>query len=277
MRSRRGSWLGSSLLAASFVLVPAATTVRAQPGFGPDPFWPYNAQYTPYVTAIGPAEPGAGQGGTLYARDTVRNANQFQSYLDSLQGEGRINSDRANIGMPYYRSAVDPSYDPRGRGSRQYQPNARANERFEDAQKKVADTYFRYYAERDPSRRAELLKEYREARHESAAYSSRGRSSARAADSSTRADNGSRRTARSSSTATGRYGPAPDVPSVGTRRSSSSPAPSRRSTPTDVLNRSRAMDRDDGSPSGSTSRGSSPRSPARPSPSTPAPESDDNP
>ena len=50
MRGHRGSWLGPWLLAAGLVVMPAvSTTVRAQPGYGPDPFWPYNAQYAPYA------------------------------------------------------------------------------------------------------------------------------------------------------------------------------------------------------------------------------------
>ncbi len=42
------------------------TTVWAQ-GFGPDPFRPYNSQYEPYVRAIGPASPAAGQSGLMNA------------------------------------------------------------------------------------------------------------------------------------------------------------------------------------------------------------------
>jgi hypothetical protein len=258
MKSHRGSWLRSSLLAASLSLVPAATTVRAQPGFGADPFWPYNNQYTPYVTAVGPADPVAGgRGAAMLPESGLRGANQFQEYLEGLYGrEGRNNSDRATVGMPYYRSAVDPSFDPKGRGSRQYQPNARVNERFEDTQRRVADTYFAYYSERDPARRAELLKEYREARRESSvALTNRGQSSSREFGSSNRLDAGSRRTTRPSApragatdrmrSQTGRFGPAPNVPLVGSGRSSS-PTPRRGSSPTDVLNRSRAMDRDEG-------------------------------
>ena len=91
----------------------AATTVQAQPGFGPDPFWPYNNQYTPYVTPMGPAGPGGGQGMPPNMRGGNRGANQFQDYLDSLDSPGRNASDRSSIGTPYYRSAVDPSFEDR--------------------------------------------------------------------------------------------------------------------------------------------------------------------
>src|SRR5262245_55240880 len=98
MRSQRGGEPGSSILAAAVVLLSAATSVRAQPGFGPDPFWPYNHQYTPYTTSMGPATPGAGgRGAAPDARDGLRNANQFQNYIDNLSGPGRNLSDRSNV------------------------------------------------------------------------------------------------------------------------------------------------------------------------------------
>jgi hypothetical protein len=268
MGSHRGSWLGSSLLAAAIVIAPAgATTVRAQPGFGPDPFWPYNNQYTPYVTPMGPAGPGGGQGGEVNMRNGLRGANQFQNYLENLEGAGpgRNASDRSSIGMPYYRSAVDPSFEDKDR-PRQYRPNARTSDSFDDSQQRVADTYFRYYAERDPARRASLLKAYREARRDAAmAIAGRGRSPSRPLDDGAggRSEFAPRRGARTgaASARTGgagdrtraqadRFGPAPEVPAMGLRRSSGNPSPSpRRALPTDVLNRSRAMDPGDRMPS----------------------------
>lgn len=284
MRSHRGSWLGSWLLASACLLMPGvSSTVRAQPGFGPDPFWPYNSQYAPYVSPIGPASPAGGQGGAFLPREGIRGANQFEDYLDGLQGGGRNFSDRANIGMPYYRSAVDPDYNPRGRGSRQYQPNTRANTSFEQAQRTVADKYFAYYSERDPARRAELMKEYRAARREtSRILSGRGRTPSRTAGSSSRLESGSRRSTRSgsappipgtgdrSASDDGRIGPPPPVPSLGSSRSSGSST--RGNSPGDVLRRSEAMDANSrglpGSrPSGTRSRRTTPSAPA----SSPAP------
>src|SRR5262249_25609387 len=67
--ARRGIRLSSWLGAASLVAGPAASTsVRAQPGFGPDPFWPYNSFYTPYTRPIGPASPAGGQGAPYLPR-----------------------------------------------------------------------------------------------------------------------------------------------------------------------------------------------------------------
>jgi hypothetical protein len=277
MRSHRGGWLGSTILAAAIVLLPAAaTTVRAQPGFGPDPFWPYNNQYTPYVTPMGPAGPAGGQGGALFQRNGVRGANRFQNYLDDLETPGRNFSDRSNIGMPYYRSSVDPALETKDKVLRQYTPNMNTGESFDESQRRVAETYFRYYAERDPARRAQLLKEYRTARRDAAlALSGRGRSPARDRDLDSPAPSGaaSRRGARTGSAApraggtdrtraqADRIPPAPEVPRLGTRRFSgtgtgASTTP-RRATPTDILNRSRAMDRADGIDRGPRSSGPS--------------------
>ena len=268
MRSHRGNGLGPCVLAAAFVLMPAACTiVRAQPGFGADPFWPYNEQYAPYITPMGPAEPAAGGRGVIMPQAGVRGANQFQQYLEGLQGAGRNTTDRAGIGMPYYRSAVDPLYDPRG--TRQYRPNARSNETFERAQQRVADRYFAYYSERDPAKRTRLLREYRAARRDAdQATSGRERSPSRVPGASSEPEAGVRPAARSDSAAArtdasdratarpGRFGAAPAVPGVGSSRYSGSTL--RRTTPTDVLNRSRAMDRGSGLRPGSVPSGPRP-------------------
>ena len=288
MRSHRGSWLGSWLLASGFVLMPVVSaTVRAQPGFGADPFWPYNSQYAPYVSAMGPASPVGGQGGTFLPRDGNRGANQFQNYLEGLQGDGRNTSDRANIGMPYYRSAVDPDYDPRGRGTRQYQPNTRANTNFEQAQRNVTEKYLHYYSERDPARRAELMKEYRAARRDATRIASgRGRTPSRTLESSSRLESGSRRSTRPGSapplpgagnrseSEDSRIGPPPPVPSARSTRSPSSS--SRGTSPSDVLRRSEAMDAADRSlPASRSSTARSRR--ITPSSPSPAPEGPDSP
>ena len=293
MRSHRGIWLGSWLLASGFVLMPSlSATVRAQPGFGPDPFWPYNSQYAPYASPMGPASPVGGQGGPFLPRDGVRGANHFQDYVEGLQGGGRNTSDRANIGMPYYRSAVDPDYDPRGRGSRQYRPNTKANTSFEQAQQTVTEKYFAYYSERDPARRAELMKEYRAARRaETRILSGRGRTPSRNLESSARAEAGSRRSTsagsappvpgtgnRSGSEDGGRFGPPPPVPSSRSTRPSGSS--SRGTSPSDILNRSEAMDAASGARPSSRSSTSRSRRTAPPAPASspaPAPADTDSP
>ncbi len=167
MTSQRGSRLGGcGIGAAAFVLaIVIAPTSRAQTGFGPDPFQPYNRQYAPYVTPMGPADP-MGGGSDPWMR-SGRGANQFQQYLEAIAGPGpgRNVTDRAGIGTPYYRSAVNPSWG--GGEFRAYQPNARTTPTFEETQRQVADTYFAYLSERDPRKRTTLLSEYRQVRRES--------------------------------------------------------------------------------------------------------------
>ncbi|MHB1559335.1 MAG: hypothetical protein ACYC61_17940 [Isosphaeraceae bacterium] len=260
-RGRRGR-IGSRFLATSFAIGLLATvsgSAMAQPGFGPDPFWPYNSQYTPYARPVGPAGPMAGgrMGGPPVA---IQGANQFQDYLDNMQGSaGRNFSDRATIGTPYYRSAVSPDFDPRGRGfGRQYQPNSGdANANYDVAQRRAAEKYFAYYSERDPARRRELMKEYRDARRDASQAlnsrvripgtlePSRGGTGARGTDrmgarGGAGLGAGGRSTAggRSAAVRSSRIGPAPAIDS-----SPSGPARRRNSNPSAVLERSQAMDR----------------------------------
>src|SRR5262249_8144374 len=153
---------------------------------------------------------------------------------------------------PYYRSAVDPAYEARDRGARQYQPNARSNESFEESQRRVADVYFRYYSERDPARRARLLGELREARRDAAtAITGRGRSAPRPLGSSPGPESNPRGGAGREGAATlrgafarargaaDRFGPAPDVPPIATRRSAAprSRGPLRSDTSADPRSR----------------------------------------
>lgn len=249
-RGRQGR-IGSRFLTASFAIGLLATvsgSAMAQPGFGPDPFWPYNSQYTPYARPVGPAEPmaGGGMGGPPAA---FQGANQFQDYLESVQGgAGRNFSDRSTVGTPYYRSSVSPDFDPRGRGfGRQYQPNSGdANASYDMAQRRAAEKYFAYYSERDPARRRELMKEYRDARRDAArALNSRVRTPG--ALDATQAGTGPRGSARmgagagrSATARRSRIGPPPAIDSGG-----SGPARGRsnRNTPSAVLERSQAMDR----------------------------------
>jgi hypothetical protein len=136
---------------------------RAQ-GFGPDPFQPYNAQYEPFVYPVGPAIPAAGQSAGANVRSGVRTANDWENYMNSLAGAGRAGSERFGIGMPYFHSAVDPRFDKDGK--RQYRPNRKADRAFERSQELIAEKYLAYFSERDPARRAALLRDYSLARRQ---------------------------------------------------------------------------------------------------------------
>jgi hypothetical protein len=156
MTSTRGNWLRSLLwgVAISSVLV-AAHGARAQ-GFSPDPFRPFNAQYDAYVYPIGPAGPGGDSRNPGY-RDGVRSANQFENYLQELQGADRSRVERYGIGMPYYRSAVDPRFL---KNDRDYVPNSKSSRSFEKTQQRITEKYLAFFEEHDPKKRAKLFRDY---------------------------------------------------------------------------------------------------------------------
>ncbi len=274
-RSRSTGGLGSSIVAAAVVFVAASAGAHAQNGFSADPFWPYNSQYTAYANPITPdGGPGGGiSGGTLNSREGIRGANRFDEYLEGVrgggvQGPGRNVSDRSSIGLPYYRSAVDPDYQVRGRSPRQYTPNARTTETFEQSQRKISDFYFEYSAERDPEIRARLWRQYRTARRQtSLGLSSRGSTARRIADSEASLDASegtgrSERVRRLRSEPDNDFGP-PPIPTISGRSDAAPPVSRRNSSPRDVLNRSRAHDRPGARPSSPTERGLAPAPPSR--------------
>ena len=86
----------------------------------------------------------------------MRGANQFENYLNSLQGTGS----HAGAGTPYYRAnrAYDREFN------REYRPNREADSRFDTNQEMVTELYFKYLREKDPQKRAEIFKDYNRAR-----------------------------------------------------------------------------------------------------------------
>lgn len=141
---------GLSAALAVAVLLPCA---RGQ-GFGPDPFRPYNSQYDPFVYPVLPGPYDAG-GNTALNTQGIRGANQFQRYLNELG----VTGGRGGPGMPYYRA--NRIYDKEFK--REYQPNRLADQSFEATQQNISEMYFRYLREKDPKKRAQLLREYQRA------------------------------------------------------------------------------------------------------------------
>jgi hypothetical protein len=189
MTSIRGKWLRSSLTALVILVAPAGTSiVWGQGGYGPDPFKPYNWQYDQYTYPM--ATTNIAPGGIPQMGN--RGANAFQGYLDELSGSGRQGPERYGIGVPYFRSAVDPSFDPKG--DREYRPNFKSNRTYEQTQEVITRKYLAYFSERDPKRRAELLKDYNRTRSNvSRAMSGRREDPTRALQAATAADFGERR------------------------------------------------------------------------------------
>ncbi len=273
-RTRGTGGLGSSILAA-VVMAATSAAAHAQNGFSADPFWPYNNQYTPYANPITPGggPEGGGPVGTLNSREGIRSANRFEDYLEgarggTMQGPGRNLSDRSGIGLPYYRSSVDPDYQVRGRSPRQYTPNARTTETFEQSQRQVSDFYFEYSSERDPEIRARLWRQYQTARRQtSLGLSGRGSAARRTAETEASLDASegtgrSNRVRRFRPQPTNDLGP-PPIPATSGHSDSSPGFLRRNSSPRDVLNRSRALDRPGANPSSPTARGLGPTPPSR--------------
>jgi len=187
MTTTRGKWLRSALAGLSIAAAQAGASSAWAQGFGPDPFQPYNSQYEPYTRPVGPASPAAGQSAGMNGRSGGRGDNQFQAYLNELSGAGRARDEKYGIGMPYYRAAVDPRFDVDGR--REYRPNRKADRTFEQTQELITQKYLAYFAERDPKKRAELLRDFNQTRGRVArALSTRGEDASRILDKATQID-----------------------------------------------------------------------------------------
>jgi hypothetical protein len=268
MTSTRGKWLRSSLAALVILVAPASTsTVWAQGGYGADPFKPYNSQYDPYTYPMATPDVGPGSGGM--PRMGNQGANQYQNYLDELSGADRQGNERYGIGVPYYRSSIDPSFDPKG--DREYRPNSKMDRTYEHTQEVITRKYLAYFAEKDPKKRTELLKDYNRTRSNvsRAMSTARREDPARALEEATADDFGERRSrspARRddalSGTADGKPRPAPaarrptrPLPTADGARGGAGLIPPppplypggdgratiRRRRPSDVLDRSRRL------------------------------------
>jgi len=299
MTSTRGNWLRTLLAGLSIVVAAhaGAPSARAQ-GFGPDPFQPYNSQYDPYVYPMGPASPSAGQSMSANARTGVRGANQWEDYQNEVAGAGRAGAERYGIGLPYYRATVDSRYDKDGK--REYRPNRKADVPYEETKELITQKYLAYFNERDPRKRAALVRDYTQTRRLlSRALSTRRENPSRILDEAIQldADRRTRPTALGRnddlkgngvstprSTEAERSGSAPaGAGSTGstTRRSGSIPPPpplppsatlrsgQSRRTPAEILNRAQRSALSDDLTPGTGAR-SAARRPARPG-STPPP------
>jgi len=152
-RSRGVRRFGIRLATGSAWLLLAVTPLSAPAqGFGPDPFRPFNSQYDSYVYPIspGPFDPVGNPG---LNRAGVRGANRFDDYLNGI-GSGNNRYDQL------YRSQISSH-------RQSFRPTTEADAKFEDQQSALTSLYFKYLRERDPAKRAALLKQYTKARNES--------------------------------------------------------------------------------------------------------------
>ena len=146
---------GATVVALVPLYLLGFTTASRAQGMGADPFRPYNAQYDAFVFPIAPGPMDAGFNNGM-PRQGIRGANQFENYLNSLQGTGS----HAGAGTPYYKAnrAYDREFN------RDYRPNREADKGFDTNQELVTELYFRYLREKDPQKRAEIFRDYNRAR-----------------------------------------------------------------------------------------------------------------
>jgi hypothetical protein len=122
----------------------------------------YNRQYEPYYFAAEPNGDGVfSNQNRLSDRSAFRNPNRYQSYLDETQGLDSFSSSRlgrpSSIGLPYYQAAraSDPT------GARTYRPNEKADKTFYADQQERDRKYFEALGQSDPVKRAQMLREFR--------------------------------------------------------------------------------------------------------------------
>ncbi len=144
----------------------------------------YQSQYLPYIYATEP------QSGSFFpnqgrlAERPALSANQFRRELADIEDSddlGDLGSRRefgssrtSGPGVPYYRA--HHQYDQRYQ--REYRPNAKADASFYEEQDRQNDQYFRAQQEKDPKKRAKLLRQFSLERLQSSRQLSGGRTQA---------------------------------------------------------------------------------------------------
>ncbi|MHC5538531.1 hypothetical protein ACYOEI_09910 [Singulisphaera rosea] len=126
----------------------------------PDPYKPYNAAYESFVYPVYPTDGYYPNQSVLSGQTSMSRANQFQDFLDDLDGAGRSSQGgrrRGGLGTPYYEASRD-AYDPKaGRGG---SSSAARDDQFYSDRQARHDSYINYLRERDPKKRAELYREF---------------------------------------------------------------------------------------------------------------------
>ena len=133
----------------------------------PDPYnivGEYNLQYEPFMYATPPNDLSAlPNQGSLAPPAGNRSANRFQTYMDNVEMGDTVETSRSGDsrhtgpGVPYWRARGRFDDDPY-RNS--YRPNENADQSYYDNQKKLNKIYTKAMDEKDPKKRAEVLREY---------------------------------------------------------------------------------------------------------------------
>jgi hypothetical protein len=243
--SRHAVALGLAALIAPVLAAPA----RAQ--HTPDPYNIVGEGNLGYENAMFPTYPnGAGftpNQGVLQGRSGVSRANQFQDFIQELDGVGSDSDPFSARGRgrsdPYYRAhrQFDEAFN------RVYAPNAAADKVYNEDKEARTKKYLEYLRESDPKRRAELYREYNKSSLKAARDFGAG---------STRAalrGGGSERSATTPPLGTPPRRPA-TAPSSGRSRTTPAASVLPSETPEQILERSESMDRASRSPTPAPSR-----------------------
>jgi hypothetical protein len=211
-----------------------ALSARAQ--HTPDPYnivGEYNLGYENSIYATYPNGIGfTPNQGILQSRSATSRANQFQSYVEELDGVG---SDMNSFGpasrggiQPYYRAhrQFDEAFN------RVYAPNGAADRTFYADQDARTKKYLEYLKESDPKKRAQLYREYNQQSLRSARDFGSG--STRAAYRS-----GAGASERSATTGSSSLRRPSSLPSSSSRPRATTPS----ETPEQILDRAELMDR----------------------------------
>lgn len=176
MAPNRPRFSSHGAVAGLALLATLVGTPRAWSQHTPDPYnyvGEYNRGYEPYMFPTLPNEQGFVPGqAAMMGRAGIRQSNQFQSYLQGLdgsEGDGLPRAPGARVGLSnsYYQAyrQYDRDY------GRTYAPNQEADRSYyEDLRTRHAkilkyqeasrEKYADYVRERDPTRRARLYREY---------------------------------------------------------------------------------------------------------------------
>ena len=151
MTSTRCGWARFLLAGLSIALAPVGfPSARAQ-GFGPDPFQPFNSQFQQFTYPISPY---AGGPGAAAGAMGGRVDNQYQQYLKELEGADRALNQRYGIGVQYWKLRSDIDLDKRDQLKRRM---ARQND---GGAASISQKYLAYFSERNPRKRASLMREF---------------------------------------------------------------------------------------------------------------------
>jgi hypothetical protein len=157
----RSTVSGTAAVAALLLSAVLGASSAAVAQTSPDPYKPWNSAYESYVYPMYPRGSGISPNqAALMMPSGTRGANQFQSFLDELEGidrePGRAYTPRRGIGVPYTQAyrRDDRTY------GRVYTPNEEVDKNYNAARQARDEKYAEYLNARDGKDRARLLKEY---------------------------------------------------------------------------------------------------------------------